>query len=105
MGAKQTFRVSSRRVLCTTAVFDTFWRFAFERQEIFFKRVARLPPPWTSDPVMLSYRFTNVYRASDRVSQYLIRRVIYEGDQSEEEVFFRTLLFKIFNRIETWEIL
>jgi len=54
---------------------------------------------------MLSYRFTNVYRASDRVSQYLIRRVIYEGDQSEEEVFFRTLLFKIFNRIETWEIL
>jgi hypothetical protein len=55
--------------------------------------------------VLLSYRFTNVYRASDRVSQYLIHHVIYNGDQSEEEIFFRTLLFKIFNRIETWEIL
>src|SRR5262249_458104 len=47
--------------------------------------------------------FTNVYRAADRVSQYLIRNVIYEGEQSCEEVFFRTLLFKLFNKIETWE--
>src|SRR5206468_1918936 len=36
---------------------------------------------------------------------YLIRNVIYAGDQSAEEVFFRTLLFKLFNRIETWELL
>jgi hypothetical protein len=86
-------------------VFDTYWRFACERQDIFFKRVSGLPPPWTNDPILRGYRFTNVYRASDRVSQYLIRRVIYEGDQSEEEVFFRTLLFKLFNRIETWDLL
>jgi hypothetical protein len=92
-------------VLRATAVFDTYWRFAFERQRIFFKRVSGLLPPWTSDPILSKYRFTNVYRASDRVSQYLISRVIYEGDQSEEEIFFRALLFKLFNRIETWELL
>ena len=51
------------------------------------------------------HRFTNVYRASDRVSQYLIKHVIYNGDQAAEEVFFRTILFKIFNRIDTWELL
>ena len=39
------------------------------------------------------------------MSQYLIRNVIYEGPQSSEEVFFRTLLFKVFNKIETWELL
>src|SRR5690606_7095133 len=44
-------------------------------------------------------------RASDRVSQYLIRNVIYDGPQGVEEVFFRTLLFKIFNRVDTWELL
>jgi len=86
-------------------VFDTYWQFAFERQQVFFKRVSGLLPPWTSDPILRSYRFTNVYRASDRVSQYLIRQVIYKGDQSEEEVFFRTLLFRLFNKIETWELL
>jgi hypothetical protein len=88
-----------------TAVFDTYWRFAAERQAIFFRRLKGLPPPWTEDPILQRYKFTNAYRASDRVSQYLIRNVIYQGDQSPEEVFFRTILFKTFNRIETWELL
>src|ERR1019366_4362241 len=50
-------------------------------------------------------KFTNAYRASDRVSQYLIKEVIYAGNRPPDEVFFRTLLFKLFNRIETWELL
>lgn len=67
------------------------------------RRVAGSPPPWSDDPVLAAYRFTNAYRAADRVSQYLIRHVIYEGEQAAEEVFFRILLFKVFNRIATWE--
>ena len=63
------------------------------------------PFPWTDDPIIARHKFTNAYRASDRVSQYLIRNVIYEGDQSPVEVFFRTILFKLFNKIETWELL
>jgi len=100
-------RARERRVggllVPVTTVFDSYWRFAYERQELFFRRVAGLPPPWTADSVIGGHRFTNVYRASDRVSQYLIRHVVYEGDQCEEEVFFRTVLFKLFNRIGTWE--
>lgn len=86
----------------TTPVFDTYWRFAAKRQALFMKRVKGLPPPWTDDVVLASHRFTNAYRASDRVSQYLIRHVLYEGKQTGEEIFFRCLLFKIFNRTETW---
>jgi hypothetical protein len=37
------------------------------------------------------------------VSQTLIRDVIYAGSQDVEEVVFRTLRFKIFNKIEAWE--
>jgi hypothetical protein len=54
---------------------------------------------------MTSYRFTNCYRAADRVSQYLISNVIYGGSQDRDEVLFRILLFKFFNRISTWEML
>jgi len=86
-------------------VFDTYWRFAVERQAVFFRRANGHQPPWTRDPILLEYKFTNAYRASDRVSQYLIKRVIYEGDQKPSEIFFRILLFKVFNRIETWELL
>ena len=88
-----------------TIVYDTYWRFAVERQEVFFRRLEGCSPPWTHDSILARYKFTNAYRASDRVSQYLIRNVIYKGSQSSEEVFFRTLLFKLFNKIETWELL
>jgi hypothetical protein len=88
-----------------TVVYDTYWRFAAERQEMFFKRWRRQPPPWTSDRILSEFKFTNAYRASDRTSQFLIRKVIYQGEQSEEEIFFRTILFKLFNKIETWQLL
>lgn len=89
-----------------SVVFDTWWRFATERQKIFFKRLANEPFPWTDDPIMSAYKFTNVYRASDRVSQYLIRHVIYHDDlpSSPDEVFFRIIFFKLFNKIETWRL-
>lgn len=86
-------------------VFDTYWRFAATRQQIFHKRIAGELGPWTNDPILKEYKFTNAYRASDRVSQYLIKNVIYEGDQSRNELFFRIMLFKLFNKIETWELL
>ena len=89
----------------TTLVFDTYWKFAHERQNIYFNRIARSQWPWTEDPILKTYKFTNAYRASDRASQYLIKNVIYKGDYDLNEVFFRTLLFKLFNRIETWEML
>lgn len=86
-------------------VYDTYWRFAAERQEIFFRRARGLPPPWSKDPILTEFKFTNAYRASDRVSQFLIKEVIYKGPQDTNEVFFRTILFKLFNKIETWELL
>ncbi|KOP24978.1 hypothetical protein AMR41_16230 [Hapalosiphon sp. MRB220] len=90
-----------------TVVFDTYWRFAAERQKIFFQKIDNLPMPWTDDPILSTYKFTNAYRASDRTSQYLIRNVIYRQDlpSSTDEVFFRIILFKIFNKIETWQLL
>jgi hypothetical protein len=88
-----------------TIVFETFWKFATERQAIFYRRLGGQPSPWTTDQVLSTFKFTNVYRASDRVSQFLIREVIYKGDQSPREVFFRTILFKLFNKIDTWLLL
>ena len=86
-------------------VFDTYWKFAAERQSLFFNKLSNPIPPWTSDHILQTFKFTNAYRASDRVSQYLIRNVIYKGDPAPKELFFRIILFKIFNKIETWESL
>jgi hypothetical protein len=74
---------------------------------MFYRRYNDPRGPWTSDPILKTYRFTNAFRAADRVSQYLIREVQERSDRSQapREVFFRTMLFKIFNRIDTWEAL
>ena len=54
--------------------------------------------------MLSAYRFTNAFRAADRVSQYLIK-LTYEDDHEagQDTLFLRTLLFKIFNRIDTWD--
>jgi hypothetical protein len=98
------FRAGSR-VLEVTECFDVYWKFAAERQRIFHRRASGMPAPWTDDPILVRHKFTSVYRAADRVSQYLIREVIYAGPQDPDEMVFRILLFKVFNRIETWELL
>ena len=88
-------------------VYESYWRFAAERQNIFFRRSQGEAQPWSENAVLTTYKFTNAYRASDRASQFLIRNVIYRADlpKSPREIFFRILLFKLFNKIETWELL
>lgn len=85
-------------------VYDTYWTFAYKRQEVFFNRL-RNNSVAHNDNIISKYKFTNVYRACDRVSQYLIKNVIYSGGFTTKDLFLRIILFKLFNRIETWELL
>lgn len=94
-----------RHLLRSTEVFASYWWLAAERQRIFFRRLRQEDPPWTRDPVIAAHRFTNAYRASDRVSQFLINKVIYGTPADERSTVLRVLLFKIFNRVETWRYL
>lgn len=85
-------------------VYDLYWYFAFERQNIFWRKKLGLTP-LTEDPILQNFKFCNSYRVNDRVSQYLIRNVIYNGIYSPEDTLFRIILFKIFNKESTWELL
>lgn len=94
-----------KRIL-KTPLYDSYWYYAYERQNAFFYRnILNQSFPWTKDPILNSFRFTNDYRANDRVSQYLINHVIYGNDDmdfTDEDMVFRIILFKIFNKITTW---
>lgn len=74
-----------------------------KRQDAFLNRYTGKPQPWSDDSLIANYRFTNVYRVLDRNSQYLIRHVILSGSDDTVEQFYRILLFRLFNRITTWE--
>ena len=89
-------------------VYAAFWRYAAERQRIFHRRLRGEAAPWTTDSILETYKFCNVYRATDRVSQYLIRQVIYSDEMTglpAEDVFLRVILFRLFSKPSTWQYL
>lgn len=94
---------TKREELKKTKVYDAYWQFACERQNIFMRKLRGEKCNLTDDVILKEYKFTNTYRASDRTSQYLIKNVIYQSGYTEEDTIFRILLFKTFNKIETWE--
>lgn len=84
-------------------IYELYWYFASERQQAFDNRVTGQPWPWTDDPILQAYKFCNVYRAADRVSQYMIREVCYHNEVcSPEDRLFQIVAFRTFSKIETW---
>ena len=87
-------------------VYNEFWYFASERQKIWYKKMIGQNPPYTDDQILQEYKFCNAYRVLDRVSQYLLKNVIYNGKEYlDKDMIFRIILFKIFNKEDTWEYL
>ncbi len=86
-------------------IFCYYFYFMQERMNMFWRKCENQYCSVTKDPILRTYKFTNVYRACDRVSQYLIKNVIYKDVEkyTPEDSLLRILIFKVFNKIETWE--
>jgi hypothetical protein len=80
-----------------------FFRLMYERQEIWYKRfVLKEPRPWTDDPYLRDYKFTNVYRELDRASQWLIKNVLLDHTLSIEDLLFKIFVFRFYNQPNTF---
>lgn len=88
--------------LIKSNAYDEYWLFAYHRQLVFKQRVCALPSESTPDQVIKKYKFTNCYRALDRTTQHLLKEITNAPDLTAENVFFQTILFKIFNNQRTW---
>jgi hypothetical protein len=93
--------VFSVKKLTKSICYDDYWRFAYLRHERFLASVK--PQSVSADEILDKYKFTNCYRVLDRTSQFLVKKVICAGEFDAPDTFFRVLLFKLFNKIETWE--
>jgi hypothetical protein len=81
-----------------------FFAYARERHLIYLRRRARDPWPWTDDPILRTYRFTNIFRELDRTTQWFAKNV-REPLRGVPEVLLATVLFRWFNRIATGEVI
>lgn len=84
--------------------YELYWKFAYERQKVFELRSIGAQAPWTNDLILQKYKFCNVFRATDRVSQFMIRDVCYNPELSEpNDKLFQIVAFRMFSNIDTWK--
>lgn len=88
-------------------VYELYWTFASRRQAAFEARLAGQSWPWSDDPILQTFKFCNVYRAADRVSQFMIRDVAYGADPetTPRDRIFQITAFRTFSKIATWTAL
>lgn len=86
-----------------------FWYWINERHRINIKRTEGKSFPWTKDKILLEYKFTNVYRQLDRVTQAwedrFVRLLGRGRNLSDGDLLFQCLMFRIFNWPETYDAL
>lgn len=63
-------------------------RWVWEREQIRKKRARGEPPPWTEDPILQKYRFCNVRRRDDRVSQWMLTNVLQHEPSWDNKLEF-----------------
>lgn len=83
-----------------------FYHYFTERYLIYKrKEIDKLPAPWTDDKVLKTFKFTNIRRETDRNSRWLIDNIINNEFINYYEKIYRVLLFRLYNSIETAELL
>jgi len=88
-------------------LYDRFWQTAFERHRIWFRRkVLKLAPPWTTDPAMQRFSFTNLFRELDRGTIYYAERILKPltvSGATDGDLLAVTTAYRLFNKVATWQ--
>lgn len=76
--------------------------FMMERHNIYIKRKNGEPQPWTDDPILRKYKFTNVFRELDRTTVWMRENLV--GPCTDKEpgdlILFNACVFRRFGTIE-----
>lgn len=81
----------------TVTSIEGLLHFVWDRETIRLRRAEGLPrDEWTQDPVLRKYKFTNIHRAHDRVSQWIINHVILPNAE-RQDLWFILLICRLIN--------
>lgn len=81
---------------------ERFFAYAVERETIRIKRSRGDARPWTQDPILQAFRFCNVHREDDKVTQWF-RVNVRDPLRDKPEVLLATAIFRWFNLIAVGE--
>lgn len=75
-----------------------------ERHSIYKKRQAKLPKPWSDDPIFQNYRFCNVYREIDKVTIWITKHWV-KPNKDAQDLWFAMVVARLVNWPSTLEIM
>jgi len=84
--------------------FESFINFIQERESIRLKRLSGKPSPWTSDPILQKWRFTNIRREDDRTTIWIKNNLRDPLSDSPLLIPVMTAA-RLINRIQTLDLI
>lgn len=81
---------------------EEFLRFVVERHRIWELRQLGAPQPWTTDPILATHKFTNVFRVLDPGTQFVLKDLL-DSELSERDQLMRLFLYRHTGRVEAWQ--
>lgn len=76
--------------------YERYLYFVREREKIRLARLANKPKPWTDDEILQNYRFCNMRRMDDAVSQWLLKNW-YEPYHGHKNMVLAAAMARFFN--------
>jgi hypothetical protein len=87
--------------LLDESMVEKFFYWIDERHNMFKVRSAGKPPPWTYDPILRDYKFTNPFRENDRVTVWMRQNWTKPNDnRPPAEIIFNCCLFRMIGTSE-----
>ena len=82
------------------------YQYIKERYKIHVRKdVEKLPKPWTTNEILLNYKFTNVRREHDTETTWLIENIATNKNLSYDNKLMNCILFRLYNKKETMELI
>lgn len=80
----------------TVCTLEGLLYFVWEREAIRIARENGHERPWTIDPVLDKYKFTNIHRIDDRVTRWIVDNLI-KPYEDREDLWFTLLIARLIN--------
>ena len=86
----------SRPIGGSTCTMEGLLYFIWEREVIRIVKERGGDKPWTKDPILGKYKFTNIRRKDDRVSKWIVNNII-EPNKRRDDLWFILLVTRLIN--------
>lgn len=84
----------------SAAAVATLWAYIQERERIRLRKEAGQPFPWTDDPILGAYKFTNVRRVHDRTTQAFLAIYRAHAKAPAHEALYNCGVHRLFGTAE-----